>query len=75
MSQFRAILLGALCAALIIAVHGYAATQYTVTDLGALQPVAVIDGPVVFGNMSGVPVVWQAGQTKPRQSFVYISAE
>jgi hypothetical protein len=37
---------------------------YTATDLGAIQPTAVIDGPVVFGNLNGAPVVWQDGQVR-----------
>jgi hypothetical protein len=40
----------------------FAQPRYAVTDLGDLQPVAVIDGPVVFGNLNGAPVVWEDGQ-------------
>jgi hypothetical protein len=69
MRQTRAIPLGALCAVLIMAVQIQAATQYTVTDLGDLLPVAVIDGPLVFGNQAGLPIVWQNGQVRALQHF------
>ena len=47
------------------------AQTYTVTDLGDLQPVAVINGPKVFGNLGGEPVVWQGGQTRTLQHYGY----
>jgi hypothetical protein len=41
--------------------------SYTVTDLGAVHPTAVINGPIVFGNLGPEPVVWEAGQVTPLQ--------
>jgi hypothetical protein len=42
---------------------------YTVTDLGALQPSAVIDGPIVFGTLNNLPVVWEDGHVTVLQHY------
>lgn len=68
MNGYRSMLSLVVCVMLTTAVQVYA-QQYTVTDLGALQPVAVIDGPIVYGNLAGEPVVWQNGQVRVLQHY------
>ena len=53
MRRYRAIPCLVVCVILLTAVQVYAQPQYTVTDLGNLQPTAVIDGPIVYGNLKG----------------------
>jgi hypothetical protein len=69
MERYRLMLGLVVCVMLTTAGQVYAQPQYMVTDLGAIQPTAVIDGPVVFGNLNHAPVVWQSGQVFPLQHY------
>jgi hypothetical protein len=68
MQRSRVILSFTLCLMLSAAAIA-AQPQYTATDLGALQPTAVINGPIVFGNLNNQPVVWQNGQVRVLQHY------
>jgi hypothetical protein len=69
MERYRLMLGLVVCVMLTTAVQVYAQPQYMVTDLGALRPTAVINGPIVFGDLNGEPVVWQAGHVRALQHF------
>jgi hypothetical protein len=69
MDRYRLMLGLVVCVMLYTAVQVYAQPQYMVTDLGALRPTAVINGPIVFGNLNGEPVRWQNGQVRVLQHY------
>jgi hypothetical protein len=69
MDGYRSIMSLVVCLILNTAIQIHAQPQYAVTDLGTLQPIGVTAGPRVFGNLSGVPVVWWQGQLQALQHY------
>jgi hypothetical protein len=67
MRQNRAILLIVIWAILSSAVQSYAATQYTITDLGEFSPSDVNEVGQVIGLAAGRPAMWKDGVIMPMQ--------
>jgi hypothetical protein len=69
MHQNRAILLVVICAILSSAVQRYAATPYTVIDLGEFSPSDVNEVGQVIGLAAGRPAMWKDGVIMPMQDL------